>query len=80
MKLVLAHMTRRGPLYIGVTPDGRFHPVWQGEDLGSYISAEQAIDDAAGGHQFTPSDGTDLGELGISADIGDWVPASTFEK
>lgn len=33
------------------------------------------IDDVAGGHTFTPSDGTDLGEMGISRDIGDWLPA-----
>lgn len=74
MKLqpIAGHATRRGPVFICQTPDGRYHPVWQGESLGSYARAAQAIEDVAGGHVFTPSDGTDMGALEISADPGDW--------
>lgn len=81
MKLVLAHQTPRGPVFIGFDGrTGRYHIVWKGESLGAYINAPQAIDDAAGGHCFSPSDGTDLGALGISSDIGDWEPASHFDN
>lgn len=79
MRLVLAHRTRRKPVFIGQSADGRFHVIYDGQDLGSYISPEQAIDDAAGGHTFTPSDGTDLGALGLSDDIGDWLPAGDLD-
>ena len=74
MRLILAHRTRLGPLvYIEQSDDGRFHVIWKDERLGSYHSARAAIDDAAGGHTHAPSDGTDLGKLGLSHDIGDWV-------
>lgn len=79
IKLLIAHPTRKGPVFIGQSPDGRFHPVWKEEDLGSYHSAVAAIDDVSGGHTFTPSDGTDLGLLDISGDIGDWVPAGDWQ-
>lgn len=75
MKLILGFKTRLGPAFIGRGPDGRFHAIWKGQSLGSYPNAVQAIDDMAGGHTYTPSDGTDLSALGISSDIGDWVPA-----
>lgn len=78
IKLLWVHPTRKGPVFIGQTPDGRFHPIWKGESLGSYHSAIAAIDDVAGGHTFEPPDGTDLGELGISADPADWAPAASF--
>lgn len=74
-RLLVGFLTRKGPVFIAQSTDGRFHPIWQDESLGSYPSAVAAIDDVAGGHTFTPSDGTDLGEMGISRDIGDWLPA-----
>lgn len=74
--LLWGHPTRKGAVFIGQTPDSRFHPVWKNESLGSYHSAIAAIDDVAGGHTFSPSDGTDMGTLGISADPGDWVRAA----
>lgn len=75
MKLLLGFMTRQGPVFVGKDQHGRFHPIWKNESLGSYHSGVAAIDDVAGGHTFSPSDGTDLGSLGISSDPGDWVPA-----
>lgn len=79
LKLLLAHATAKGPVFIAQDLEqGKFHIVWKGESLGAYINAPHAIDDAAGGHCWSPSDGTDLGELDISSDIGDWSPAAGF--
>lgn len=75
-RLIYGHKTILGPVFIGQSPDGRFHPIWQGESLGSYNNAAAAIDDVAGGHTFSPSDGPDLDSLEISSDAGDWVPAT----
>lgn len=75
MKPVLIHPTAHGEAVIACSRDGRFHAMWKGESLGSYQSAVAAIDDMAGGHTFSPSDGTELDEIGLSRDIGDWLPA-----
>ncbi len=72
LKLLLAYETRIGTFYIGRSDDGRFHPVFEDESLGSYWTAEQAIDDLAGGHTFSISSGVDTATLGIPSDIGDW--------
>lgn len=78
MQLVYGHPTRLGPVFIGLDANGRWHPIWKGDSLGSYINAVQAIDDVAGGHTFSPSDGVDTSTLGISSDIGDWLPAKSL--
>lgn len=78
MKYLLGFETRLGPVFIGQTADGRYHPLWKGESLGSYADAVGAIDDVAGGHTYSPSDGTDLDSLEISRDIGFWVPAASL--
>lgn len=65
--------TKAGTVELCRSGDGRVHIVWNNESLGSYINAAQAADDASGGHCFSPSDGTDLERLGISADLGDWL-------
>lgn len=75
MKLLLGHATRRLPVFIGQSPNGRFHVIYDGCSLGSYHRPEAAIEDAAGGHTFSPPDGTNLASLGLSGDIGDWLPA-----
>ena len=67
------HETAKAPVYIAKSHDGRFHIVYMDEALGSYQSPEMAIDDASGGHTFMPSDGTDLGSLGLSGSIHDWT-------
>lgn len=78
MKLLIAYPTSRGPAFIGQSVDGRYHPIWKGDSLGSYADIAGAIGDLAGGHTFTPSDGTDTASLGISDDQGDWLPAKDF--
>ena len=63
--------TPRGTFYI-VPRGNRWHIVYEGEDLGSYISPGAAADDLAGGHTFSPSNGVDPSALGIPADVVDW--------
>ena len=72
MKLLYAYKTRFGMFFIGQSPDGRFHPIFDDESLGSYGSPQQAADDLAGGHTFSPSGGFDTSTLGIPEDITEW--------
>ena len=78
MKLILGFKTRLGPVFIGQTPDGRYHPVWKDQSLGAYSSTVAAIDDVARGRTYPPSDGVELAELDISPDIGCWLPADAL--
>lgn len=73
--LLIGHKTRKGTVFVGRSQDGRYHPMWQDESLGTYRTLTGAVEDVAGGHTFTPSDGTDMGALGISSDTEDWLPA-----
>jgi len=66
--------TRIGTFYIA-EQDGRFYPVYDGEPLGSYATAQQAAEDLAGGHTFSISRGIDTATLGIPGEVGDWNPA-----
>ena len=73
--LLIGYKTHKGTAFIGRSGDGRYHPMWRDESLGSYQSLAGAVEDMAGGHVFTPSDGIDTGLLGLSSDPGDWLPA-----
>lgn len=55
-----------------VNKKDRWHIIYQDEDLGSYKTPQMAADDLSGGHTFSPSNGIDPSELGISEDIGEW--------
>ena len=68
--------TRIGPFYIAEM-DGRYHPVYDGESLGSYARPEQAAEDVAGGHTFSISSGIDTATLGIPEDLCEWQRVST---
>ena len=63
--------TRKGAVSI-VPQNERWQVIYKDQGLGSYHTPAAAADDVAGGHTFMPSDGTDLGSLDISPDIGDW--------
>ena len=66
------YKTRVGTFYIAENK-GRFHPIFEDDSLGSYVSAQQAIDDLAGGHTFTAGDGSfKTDEIGISDDLSEW--------
>lgn len=45
MRIIAANKTRIGNFYIGQSSDGRFHPVYDGDSLGSYSEAWMAVDD-----------------------------------
>ncbi len=63
--------TSAGTIFIAPL-NGRYVVIWDNQDLGSYHTPEAAVDDVAGGHTFTPSGGTDLGELEIPYDLPEW--------
>lgn len=65
------YRTRVGVFSIALM-NGRWHAVFDNDSLGSYISPQQAADDLAGGHTFTPSNGIDTSTLGIPEDIREW--------
>jgi hypothetical protein len=72
MKMLYTFETRVGSFYIGQSKDGRFHPIYDGESLGSYAEAWQVSEDLAGGHTFSASGVGDTSTLGIPEDLTEW--------
>ena len=72
MRKLYVYETSAGAFYIA-EHNGRFHPVFQEESLGSYATAHQAAEDLAGGHTFSLPGGIDPSELGVPEDLGDWM-------
>lgn len=73
MKRVYKYVTTKGIASIWRNPsNGRFHVLFDEEDLGNYINPNQAADDIAGGHTFSPSSGLDTSALGIPYDLAEW--------
>ena len=64
--------TSVGTFYIAESSDGRFHPVFDEESLGSYANAWKAAEDLAGGHTFSASGVDDTSVLGIPDDLSEW--------
>ena len=64
--------TRAGRFFISVSDDGRFHPVFDGDSLGSYHSAAAAASDLAGGDTFSVPGVDDTAKLGIPEDVREW--------
>lgn len=60
-----------GPFHI-MFHEGLFHPVFQGHDLGAYLTAQHAADDLARGQAFKVP-GVDTAALGIPSDLRHWV-------
>jgi hypothetical protein len=73
MRKLFVYNTRIGPFYIAEI-DGRYHPVYHDESLGSYAEPEQAAEDVAGGHTFSIPGGIDTAILGIPQDLSEWEP------
>jgi len=71
MQLLYVFHTKIGPFYIG-EQDGRFHPIFDDESLGSYAQDWQAAEDLAGGYTFSISSGIDTETLGIPEDLKEW--------
>lgn len=64
--------TRQGTFRI-IPLNGRYHPFFEDDDLGSYHSLVAALDDLVGGHTFFPSSGIDPSECGLPDDISEWT-------
>lgn len=71
MSVTYSFKTAAGTFRI-VERAGRFHALLEDEDLGNYPIPEQAADDLASGHTYTPSSGVDTSTLGIPADLSEW--------
>ena len=77
MKPLFFWKTKVGKFYICRSSDGRFHPVFNNESLGSYASASQAAEDLALNATFSvlhpiSHELLDTSELGIPVDVADW--------
>lgn len=72
LRPVLRHESRIGCFEISVDDDGRFHPVFDDESLGSYHRLSQATEDLAHGHTFSIASGIDTATLGLPEDPAEW--------
>ena len=77
MPPILKHRTTVGTFYIAQSTDGRFHPFFDDEGLGSYASIEEAIDDLVLNATFSvlhpvTSDVLDTSALGLPEDPREW--------
>ncbi|SFB80245.1 hypothetical protein SAMN05660443_0220 [Marinospirillum celere] len=77
MRLIAQFETKAGMFYLGRSSDGRFHPIYNNQSLGSYINAYQAAEDLALNVTFSAlheSTGEllDTSALGLPADPNDW--------
>jgi hypothetical protein len=72
MRKLYVYETSAGAFYIA-EHNGRFHPMFHDESLGSYATAQQAVEDLAGGHTFSLPGDIDPAELGVPEELEDWV-------
>lgn len=78
MRALLRYPTQAGTFYIAQSADGRFHPMFDDDSLGSYRSIAQAIDDLT--NDATSSvlhpetfELLDTSVLGLPDDPGEWI-------
>ena len=65
------YITAKGTFRI--VPDrDRFLACYEDENLGSYHSPEQALDDLAGVYTFSPSNGLDTSKCGLPDSLAEW--------
>ena len=72
MHKVWTFETRHGHWAIARSEDGRWHPTFDGESLGSYHSPEAALDDLCGGHTFSLPGNLDSSTCGLPEELGEW--------
>ena len=65
--------TAHGLWAIARTPDGRWHPMLDDQDLGSYHSPAAALDDLAGGHTTGLVGNLDSSRCGLPDELSGWV-------
>lgn len=80
MKILLYCKTKAGNFHIGQSNDGRFHPIYDDEDLGSYSKIYQATEDLAMNATFSvlhqpTGELLDTSQLGIPEDPEEWERA-----
>lgn len=63
--------TTAGEFRIAQEKTGRWQAMFEDEGLGSYQTAQHALDDLAGGHTFWPSCG-DPSRFRLPEEISDW--------
>lgn len=63
--------TRAGAFHIVPERNGRWQAMFKDESLGSYTTAQHALDDLAGGHTFWPSCG-DPSQFALPGEISGW--------
>lgn len=73
LKPIFRYETPAGAFFISQSDDGRFHPVFDNESLGSYHTAIAAVSDLAGGHTVSVAGIKDIGALGIPDDLAEWI-------
>ncbi|HSI56804.1 MAG TPA: hypothetical protein VLA16_04560 [Ideonella sp.] len=66
-----SHDSERGPFWLTLGLDQRWHPIWDGEDLGAFASPQDAVMALADGATKTPTCGA-AGALGISGLLQRW--------
>lgn len=77
MRLIYKWNTRVGTFYIGQSPDGRYHPIYDGESFGSYSQPWQASEDLAFNATFSVHHAEtgallDTSRLGIPEHTSEW--------
>jgi len=65
------YKSRAGLFSIDLHADGRWHVIWQDDDLGSFHSAQLALADLVGGHTHWPACG-DPSLLGMPDQLSYW--------
>jgi hypothetical protein len=72
MRKLYVHKTAVGAFYIA-EQDGRFHPLFRDESLGSYSTSQQAVDDLTTGHILNSLHGLDTATLAIPNRVQAWA-------
>ena len=72
MQNIFVHKTKVGAFYIA-EQDGRFHPMFRNENLGSYATSQQAVDGLTKGHVLDSLNGLDTATLAIPNRVQEWA-------
>lgn len=72
MRKLYVHKTAVGAFYIA-EQDGRFHPLFRNEVLGSHATSQQAVDDLTAGHILQSHQGLDTATLAIPNLVQEWA-------
>lgn len=76
-ELLYSCQTRAGTFYVGIAPDGWFHPVYNGQSYGRYAKPWQAAEDLSQNATFPVHDQStgerlDTSSIGIGPGLSQW--------